>query len=390
MIRRVVATAVLLTWAGSMVWLAKRTANAPAAAVAREEALPIAPASAYYSLRLDTTLVGFASITLDTSVTAVTIQEVIDLRLPDGDSLLRVMLRGETSLSRGLKLRSFAYMRTVNGRRTAVRGAAVGDSLLEWQVGQERSASAPDTVALPGTRVHTPTTLPLALVFGGLLRPGSVRNLPVADPLTRQVRMGAMRILGDSTFVVPDSSARDTVAQRFVPARWDTLHAWRIERRGLGAPSEFWVDDDGLPVAGEWVPGLTLERRPFEIASQAYREAIAARFPAMPRAAGHTSLRRPVRAVPRLAVHLAGLRGDSAGWVRSGLAGGPQRLSHDTLVTGVADSAPAAGTAAARDGLVPALDPAVIAEARAIAGDEDDALRLVRRLAAWTAGEVGP
>jgi transglutaminase-like putative cysteine protease len=386
--RRTVAVTVILAWAAAMGWLAVRTIRAPARAAEREDALAVTPGAAYYTLHMDTTLVGFASVTLDTSVTAVRLSEVVDLRLPDGDTLLRVMLRGETELSRGLRLRSFAYQRTVSGRRTAVRGTTIGDSLLVWQVGQEKGVSTPDTVRLPTAGLQTPGTLPLTLIFAGRLRAGAARAYPVTDPLDRQVRLGSMVILRDSTFVVPDSSAKDTVTERVVAARWDTVQAWLVERRGLGAPTTTWIDTDGLPVAGELYPGITMERQPFEVAAYEYRDRIAAKFPDMPRPVGHVRLTRAPAPVARLGVRLAGVLADSAGWARAGLTGGRQRLALDTLLTGDDAGAPDTTARALADGLVPGADTAVAALARRVLKEERDPSRVVRRLAQWTASEL--
>lgn len=387
MIRRLIAVVVLATWVFALGWLVRRTLGAPEQAVAVETTLPVAPSASYYSLRLDTSLVGFASISVDTTVAAVRVTEVIDLRLPEGDSLRRVMLRGETTLSRSLRLLTFAYVRAEQGRRSLVRGSTIGDSALVWQVGVDSAVSPPDTVRLAAGGLQTPATLPLHLMLTGRRRPGERRSYTVADPLTRQVVRAQFVVSGDSGFVVSDSASFDSSASRWVPERLDSVPAARLLRRGLGAPSHVWVDAGGVPVAGEYLPGITMERRPFEVAVGEYRAAIAARFPGLPRSGDFATLRAPVTPHPAtLTVLLGGVADDREGWAGSGLTGGTQRLRHDTLLVGGGlDSTRIVPQPATTDGLVPAADSAVVAVARGLGSRERDPLRMVQQLARWTA-----
>ncbi|MCU0621545.1 MAG: transglutaminase-like domain-containing protein [Gemmatimonadales bacterium] len=391
MIRRIVAVAVLALWVFSLGWLVRRTLGAPEPATATDVALPVAPSSSYYTLRLDSTLVGFASISVDTTVAAVRLTEVIDLRLPEGDSLRRIMLRGETTLTRTLRLLSFAYVRAEQGKRSLVRGNTIGDSALVWQVGYDSTVSRPDTVRLAVQGLQTPASLPLHLMLAARLRPGERRSYQVADPLTRQVVRAQFVVGGDSGFVVADSASYDSTRATWHAERVDSLDGRFLRRHGLGAPSGIWVDQGGVAITGEYLPGLTMERRPFEMAVAEYRDAIARRFPDMPRVSGSIALAAPAPRQVRLAVRLDRVTADSVGWARSGLAGGPQRLRHDTLFVGeAADSTRIVPEPASRDGLVPAGDSAIAALARALAGEEGNPSRTVARLASWTSRQVAP
>ena len=390
MIRRLVAVLVLGTFGLSLALLTRRTMHAALADEATRETLPVSPGSAYYTLRLDGALVGFATMTVDTSVATVRVTEFVDLRLPDGDSLRRFQVRGETLLDRGLKLRSFDYLRTVDRKRSLVRGRALQDTLLVWQVGDSTRAPAADTLRLASTGLQTAGVMPLGLVYRSQVRVGTRRSGPVADPFARRVATGELVVLADSTFVIADS-ARQNEALEWVPARWDSVHAWQVERRGSGPPSRIWVDDAGLPVAGELWTGLVLERLPYEMVTSSYRAATAARFADMPRAPGSRRLTAPARTVRRLEVLLADVIGDSAGWRRSGLAGGPQHLRGDTLVIDLgADSSRIVPEPPLHDGLVPGGDAAVGALARRLAAGESAPARIVTKLAAWTARNLAP
>lgn len=388
MIRRLVAIVVLGTFALSLALLTRRVMHATLAAEELSETLPVAPGSAYYAVRLEGVLAGFATITVDTSVTTVRVSEVVDVRLPEGDSVRHYQMRGETLLDRGLHLRSFEFLRTVDRQRSRVRGRALQDTLLVWQVGDSARAPMADTVRLPSSGVQTAWAMPLGLVYATQARVGSRRTAPVADPFSRHVAPGEMVVLADSTFVLADS-ARQNEARQWVPARWDSVHAWHVERRGLGAPSTLWVDEAGLPVAGELSPGLEIERQPYEIVTSSVREAAAAGFGNLPRPAGSRRLMSAVRSVKRLEVRLAGVANDATSWRRSGLAGGPQHLRGDTLVVDLgADSSRIVPEPPLRDGLVPGSDPAVRAFARRITAGESAPARVVATLASWTARSI--
>jgi hypothetical protein len=385
MIRRLVAVLVLGTFGLSLALLTRRTMNAAVADEATRETLPVSPGSAYYTLRLDGALVGFATMTVDTSVTTVRVTEFVDLRLPDGDSLRRFQVRGETRLDRGLKLRSFDYLRTVDRRRSLVRGRSLQDTLLVWQVGDSLRAPAADTMRLATTGLQTAGVMPLGLVYRSQVRVGTRRSSPVADPFARRVATGELVVLAESTFVIADSARQDE-SQAWVAARWDSVHAWQLERRGTGAPSRIWVDDAGLPVAGELWTGLVLERMPYEMVTSSYRAAAAARFPDMPRSPGSRRLTTPARTLRRLEVLLADVTSDSTGWRRSGLTGGPQHLRGDTAVVDLgADSSRIVPEPPMHDGLVPAEDLAVRAFARRLTAGDSAPTRIVATLAAWTA-----
>jgi transglutaminase-like putative cysteine protease len=150
------------------------------------------------------------------------------------------------------------------------------------------------------------------------------------------------------------------------------------------------VDEDGLPVMGELVPGLVAERQPFEIATNVYRQQFAdgARGDARSAASATVASRPP--GIQSMLVRLASVEQDSSGWTRAGLTGGSQRLSADTLFlspdTAMTDSSNAADGAI--EALVPGNDRAVRIQAERIIAGEADPRRITERLLAWVATEV--
>lgn len=350
----------------------------------------VSPAAAYYTLSIGGQPVGFASLTLDTTLTTVDVTELIDVRLPDADTVLRIVQRTRSSFDRSLAFQGVTVSRSQSGERTEVRAAALGDSAMSWQSGPEGRPARADTASVPRTTAAPPSALPLLVVA---LRPpavGMLRKVGLIDPLRRTLVQVDVAVLADSTLVVPDSAAVDSVTERWEPARWDTLRAWQIRRRGDGPPVTLWVDEDGLPVHGELLPGLVAERQPFEIATNAYRKQFADGARGDARSAASAVVRAAPPRIPSMQLLLARVHTDTAGWARADLTGGSQWLSGDTLHlaldtarTGRSFAGP--GTLEA---LVPSNDRAMRIQAERIVAGETDQRRIVERLVAWVSTEV--
>jgi hypothetical protein len=165
-----------------------------------------------------------------------------------------------------------------------------------------------------------------------------LRALGMVDPLGRRIESVEVAIVAESTLVFPDSAALDSASNTWRAARSDTARAWRIERRGGGPPVHLWVDEDGLPVSGELLPGLMADRQPFEIASALYKEAIAQNMRLVPRGAATTAAVSRPPDLASMNLRLAHVTIDSTGWKRSALPGGQQRLIRDTLMIAATDS----------------------------------------------------
>src|SRR3989449_9529623 len=76
-----------------------------------------------------------------------------------------------------------------------------------------------------------------------------------------------------STFVVADSAAYDSTARAWVPARFDTVRAFRVEQReGEGEmTTRAWIDAQGHIVRAENPVGFVMERTAFELAYTNFR-----------------------------------------------------------------------------------------------------------------------
>ena len=116
-------------------WLAQRTWFPTASRRAVPVIARISPAAAYYTLSIAGSTVGFASLTLDTTLTTVDVTELIDLRLPEADTVLRIVQRSRTTFDRSLGFLGVVVSRSQAGERTEVRATRVGDSAIAWQSG---------------------------------------------------------------------------------------------------------------------------------------------------------------------------------------------------------------------------------------------------------------
>ena len=352
----------------------------------------VSPAAAYYTLSVGGKTVGFASLTLDTTLTSVNVTELIDLRLPDADTVLRIVQRSRTTLDRSLAFLGLEVSRLQSGGRLEVRATRAGDSAIAWQSGPEGRPARADTLAVRRGPAAPPSALPLLVVALRTPATGMLRKVDMVDPLRREVMQVEVAVLADSTLIIADSAALNPETGQWIPARYDTLRAWRLSRRGDGPPVTLWVDEEGLPVSGELLPGLVAERQPFEIATSVYRQQFSGGARGDARSPASRTLSSMPPAIKSMFVRLARVTQDTAGWARAGLTGGSQMLAGDTLVL-ARDTAAAGdrqGMSDAVEALVPTRDRAVRIQAERILAGETDPRRKTERLLAWVAGEVAP
>lgn len=392
--RQAVGAAILLAWgAGILLLVQRRGAGGTLVAGARPAAQPavarISPTAAYYRLSLGDSTIGFALLTLDTSATAVEMVEQVDMRVPDGDSVRHVFQRTSSAFDRRLGFAGLDVVRREGPARWNVTGRRVSDSAFAWFLA-EGTEILGDTLPSGGPPVASRAALSLAVLRARPPRVGDVRTVLMADPERRQVVPVEVTVVGESTAVIPDSAALDPVSRRWQPARWDTLRIWRLARRGAGTPTDMWVDEDGFPVIGDIVPGVRAERQPFEIATSAYRDAMAARFEGLGGRTGSRSATASPRASAQQRLLLQHVASDSAGWARSGLSGGAQQLAVDTLEVRRVSPDPAAGgeAAATVGGGSPPPSDTLALVAAAVVGSERDPRRVTERLVRWVGSAV--
>ena len=86
MTRRGWTTAIMVAWATSLGWLVKREVFVTTAARLAEAARSVAPSAVYYRLAVGGQQVGFASSTIDTSGSAIRVEDLLVLDVPAHDA----------------------------------------------------------------------------------------------------------------------------------------------------------------------------------------------------------------------------------------------------------------------------------------------------------------
>ncbi|MGE5743760.1 MAG: transglutaminase-like domain-containing protein, partial [Gemmatimonadota bacterium] len=373
-----------------------------------EAALTVSPGAMFYRLSVGGQQVGYASTTVDTLVDSLRLSDVLVVDMPALGRLNRSAGSSVAMLDRslhllelrsevdGVTLRFAARPAGAPGERAQVTIVAGGDSV-------HAALPALDSAELP-------SLWPLRLAFGGGLHTGRTAQVHLFDPFTAALRERTLRVTAESTFVVADSADFDSTAMAWVPLRFDTVRAFRVDDAGDGGggASSTWIDAQGRVVRVTTPLGFTAERTAFEIAYENFRHRDTLRLLRTANGGGID----PDDIVPTTLV-TAGQRPDSeggaaqyrvrlAGGALDGLAldGGRQHLTGDTLTVvrerGAAlvaqyrlpDPDPGLRAYLEPDLLISSQDLRVAAQARIVAGPDRDPRRVATRLVHWVATAV--
>lgn len=265
--RAIAAGGILLLWLAGLGLLVRREYFRPNLERFAEAAMRVAPGATYYSVERDGRHVGFASSTIDTSRTSVSMLDylVVDAGAEGGAD--RFTTRTSVLMSRGMRVRSFELLRKGNGDSLLARGRVLGDTLLEIAVVEGKRPARTRRVPLQGP-VLMPTMVPLAIALGEKPKVGRHYTLPVFDPATFAARDVDFAVTAESLFVVNDSSVFDSTSGRWRGVLPDTLHAWQVTADGHLFSG--WIDEDGRVLQTKEL-GLQLRRRPYEVAFENWR-----------------------------------------------------------------------------------------------------------------------
>ena len=254
-------------WAGW--WYAKR--GAPSDGLLLDAALSIPPGATFFSVSLGDRQVGTASFTADTLIGGVRVVTRFDLDLPFSDRIDHFVSATDAVYTRDLRLTTFTRRSTGPLPSSVMHGQVDEDSVLTLQLG-EPEREPDQTLKRPTDGVvMLPSGIPLRAVLEGNLRIGREIETRVVDPGTLSIRTARALIVADSIFVLPDSADLDSVTGRWVPATYDTVHAFRFDQTLHGLPVETWVDRSGYVVHASTPLGFTLDRSAFELVSENYR-----------------------------------------------------------------------------------------------------------------------
>ncbi len=272
--RRTLAQLVLLAWAGSLAWLARREFGKDESETIAEATVRLNPEAHFYAVKAGGAQIGYASLTIDTMPTGFRLSEVMALDVPEADSTRRVTRRTDLVLTRSLRLRSFMRTVTGGGLFEEFAGTIEGDTLLRMSERDSRDHPAEEwTVRILGD-VVLPEVLPYRLAFGKRLEVGRTVTASVLDLTTGTIGRVEFSATAESTFVVADSAIEQRTTRRWMPVSYDTVKAWRIEHAAIGTPVVNWVDENGGLVFTEAALGVRLERSAFELVSFNYRVAL--------------------------------------------------------------------------------------------------------------------
>jgi transglutaminase-like putative cysteine protease len=274
--RALIAIGVLALWIAGLGVLVQRELFRPHAERLAEAGLRVTPSATFYAVLQRGEQIGFASSTIDTTDGGITQQDYLVADLPIAGKLHRASARTTVRLTRALRLSSFSL--DVDADLTPIKaaGRVIGDTLLLLTV-RGVAGQPPDTqrVRLTGP-VLLPTLLPLAIALGERPRAGTSHTLPVFDPSSMTPRDVTVAVEAESLFVLQDSSVFDAGTKRWRGALPDTVRAWKLTTPSAaagGGASGFngWVDEQGRVVLVNQLLGLTLERRPYEVAFENWK-----------------------------------------------------------------------------------------------------------------------
>jgi transglutaminase-like putative cysteine protease len=270
--RALVATGVLALWIAGLGMLVQREMFRPKTERLAEAGLRVTPGASFYAVLQRGRQIGFASSTIDTANGAITVQDYLVADLPIAGKLHRASARTSIHLTRALKLTSFLLDVDADLAPIKASGTVLGDTLLLLAVrGVAGQPTDTQRVRLNGP-VLLPTLVPLAVALGEHPHAGGGYTVPIFDPASMTPRDVRVSVDAESVFVLNDSSTFDAAGRRWVGALPDTVRAWRLSTSTQGA-SGFtgWVDEQGRVVLATQVLGLTLERRPYEVAFENWK-----------------------------------------------------------------------------------------------------------------------
>jgi transglutaminase-like putative cysteine protease len=270
--RGFIGAGVLVLWAGGLGLLTRRELFRPHMEKLAEAGLRVGPGASYYAVLQQGKQIGFASSTVDTADGGITVHDYLVADLPVGGTLHRATARSEVVLSRALRVNSFKIQVDAGLMPIDATGTVIGDTLLVLAL--KSAEGKPDTqrVRLAGP-VLLPTLVPLAVALGDRPKVGAKVTLPVFDPMAMAARDVKVSVEAETLFVLQDSSVYDAARSRWLGARPDTVRAWRMATVTESGAAGFggWVDEQGRIVLATQVLGLSLERRPYEVAFENWK-----------------------------------------------------------------------------------------------------------------------
>ena len=270
--RKVLAVTIVAIWVAMVGWQVRREYFQPELTRLAEAALALAPGVSFYTIRMGERTVGQATSRLDTIPEGFVLEDVMVLDLPalgqTGSAVVRTLVR----LSKALVMESFTFSLDSEVGTFRADGTLGADSTLHVTIdagGSEQEISY---------RMAEPpifsAVLPIRIAMAGELEVGNTLRLPVFDPSTLATRVVEVHVLEHDTLVVPDSAYLNPSTNRWEPAHYDSIPAWKIAEIHGGVRVESWVDHDGRVISASSALGFTIEKTEYELARQAQEDAL--------------------------------------------------------------------------------------------------------------------
>jgi hypothetical protein len=257
--------AIIFLWLVGLALLARRELFVTEPEQLLEAALLVVPGTAYYEVMSGDERVGWASASIDTSRSGISVRDVMVIDAPDSGAK-RVAVRARVSLTPGLRLTGFAYELGGDHGRYRVSGTMSEDTVLQLITAAGRMHT--DTARVPVRRaVLWPTTVPLALALAARPQVGRTYKYSIYDPTTGTPEDVQLQVGAESLFVVPDSAKLDEARGTWIVAHEDTVRGWRLDPQGSTLVSG-WIDARGRAIETRPMGTFTLRRTAYEIAFQ--------------------------------------------------------------------------------------------------------------------------
>ena len=269
--RATIAIVVVLAWVAGLGLLARRQLGRTDADRLSEAALRVSPGGLFYGVYQNDHHIGWASSTLDTTTTGISLIDFVVADLPFGGRNHRTSLRVDVNTTRALRLMDFSMTLEQGAGPIRATGHVTGDSALTLMIATGGDMVDTQRIATGG-RMLVHTIAPIVMALGERPAVGATYSLPVFDPLSLAPSTMEISVTAESLMVVSDSARMDQRTRRWTSAHSDTVRAWRIAVAGAGG-FVGWIDEQGRMVEGSYgqLPGLVIRRMAYEEAFDNWR-----------------------------------------------------------------------------------------------------------------------
>lgn len=275
--RGLLAAGIVTLWIVALGLLTQRELFRPHTEQLAEAGLRVTPGATYFAVLQKGEQIGFASTTVDTVDGGITVADYLVADLAVAGKLHRASARTTVRLSRALRVNTFSLDVDADPSPIRAEGRVLGDSLLLLMVkGARGQPTDTQRIRLTGP-ILLPTIVPLAVALGERPTVGKTYTLPIFDPIGMASKDVRVAVRAESVFVLHDSSVVDA-SGRWHGALPDTIRAWKLASNASGSAGfAGWVDEQGRVVSATQLLGLTLERRPYEVAFENWKSDVAKR-----------------------------------------------------------------------------------------------------------------